>query len=104
MDSNEPLRQRPGKRAGIEVLYAFADRSRLSWTTEYVGDVFDSSVPTGNLILPTYLRTDVAYTVQLHRWLRVAVAVDNLFDRRNESYVGFVGQERRFRLSATATF
>jgi iron complex outermembrane receptor protein/vitamin B12 transporter len=102
-DSDEPLRQRPGKRAGVQAFYAFDERSSLAWSTEYAGNVFDSSIPTGNLVLPTYVRSDVAFVFRARKWLRAAVAIDNVFDRKNESYVGFVAPGRRLRLDLTAT-
>lgn len=103
-DSDEPLRQRPGKRAGFRLSWSIDDRSQLSWSTEYAGDVFDSSIPTGNRMLPTYVRSDVAFAYRVRKWLRAVAAVDNVFDKRNESYVGFVAPGRRFRLDLTMSF
>lgn len=102
-DSDEPLRQRPGKRAGVQAFYAFDERSSLAWSTEYAGNVFDSSIPTGSLVLPTYVRSDVAFVFRARKWLRMAVAIDNVFDRKNESYVGFVAPGRRVRFDLSAT-
>ena len=104
VDSNEPLRQRPGKRAGFQVFYAFNERSQLTWSTEYVADVFDSSVPTGNLVLPTSTRSDVAYYYRVRKWLKATVAIDNVFDDRDEAYVGFVSPGRRLRVGLSASF
>lgn len=103
-DTDEPLRQRPGRRAGFQVFYTPGDAWQLSWSTEYVADVFDSSVPMGSLVLPTYLRSDAALGVRLRKWLRMAVALDNVFDKRNEAYVGFVSPGRRLRIEAVASF
>lgn len=102
--SNEPLRQRPGKRAGFQAFYTFDERAQLSWSTEYIADVFDSSVPTGNLTLPTSVRSDVAVTYRVRDGLKAAVAIDNVFDKRNEAYVGFVSPGRRLRVDVSASF
>ncbi|NLD68509.1 MAG: TonB-dependent receptor [Limnobacter sp.] len=104
VDSDEPLRQRPGRRAGFQLFYSFDESSQIAWSTEYIADVFDSSVPTGNLMLPTALRSDLNYTVRLRKWLQAAVAIDNVFDRDNEAFVGFVDPGRRLRVSVTASF
>lgn len=103
-DSDEPLRQRPGKRAGFQLFYRLNDRSEINWSTEYVADVFDSSIPTGNLTLPSSVRSDVAYVHRFGKWFKAAVAVDNVFDKRNEAYVGFRSPGRRVRINLSASF
>ncbi|HEY0879167.1 MAG TPA: hypothetical protein VGE10_12020, partial [Zeimonas sp.] len=104
VDSDEPLRQRPGKRAGVQLSWALDERWSLAWSTEYAADIFDSSIPTGNLLLPSYLRSDAAVVFQANKRLRAAVAIDNVFDRDNEWYVGFVAPGRRLRLDLSATY
>lgn len=103
-DSGTQLRQRPGKRAGLRATYAYDEHTRISWNTEYVADVFDSSIPTGNLILPSYLRSDIALSFQLTNGTSASLAVDNLFDKRYESFVGFVNPGRRLRVNLTVAF
>lgn len=103
-DAGEPLRQRPGKRAGVQATWVPDDRWSLAWSTEYAGDIFDSSIPTGNLMLPTYLRSDAALVLRARKWLRLTFAIDNVFDKRNEWYVGFVAPGRRLRAELTAMF
>ncbi|MBW7923862.1 MAG: TonB-dependent receptor [Burkholderiaceae bacterium] len=103
-DSDEPLRQRPGRRAGVQASWQIDTRWSFAWSTEYAADVFDSSIPTGNVLLPTYLRSDAAVVLRANRWLRAAFAIDNVMDKRNEWYVGFVAPGRRVRLDLTATF
>jgi outer membrane cobalamin receptor len=101
--SEEPLRQRPGQRAGIEIDWAIDDRSGLNWRTAFAKDTLDSSVLTGNVRLPALVRTDLTYTQQALKWLSLSAAIDNVFDRQNQSYIGAVGQRRRLRLSAGVT-
>lgn len=98
VDSDEPLRQRPGKRGGLQLNYGLGADAQLSWSSEYIAEVFDSSIPTGNLFLPTSLRSDLAYTARLGQRARLTLALDNVFNRRNEAYVGFAAPGRRARV------
>ncbi|MET0517267.1 MAG: TonB-dependent receptor [Burkholderiaceae bacterium] len=103
-DSDEPLRQRPGRRAGVQALWMLSEGASLNWRFEYAADVFDSSVPTGNLTLPSYLRSDLSYAMRLRPGLNLAASVNNLFDRRNQSYVGALAPGRRALLTLDASF
>jgi outer membrane receptor protein involved in Fe transport len=49
-----------------------------------VGSTFDSSVPTGDLTLPSCNRVDANLTWSATPSLRVAMAVENLFDEDYE--------------------
>jgi len=106
MDSNEPLRQRPGRRAGVQLSWALPQNAQLNWRAEYTAQVFDSSVPTGNLTLPTSLRNDVNVTWRLQALpqnrVTFSAGIDNVFDKANESYVGQPAPGRRFRLNVSA--
>ena len=57
--------------------------------------------PLGSLTLPTLLRTDLVYSVGFARNEAGSFAIDNLFDRRNEQYAGFVAPGRRPRASVS---
>ncbi len=98
VDSDEPLRQRPGKRGGVQLNWAPQGNLLLNWRTEYAAQVFDSSIPTGNLTLPTTLRSDLAGTWRWGRGFSVTGALDNVFDKRNEAYVGATAPGRRARV------
>jgi len=102
--SNEPLRQRPGKRGGIQATWQFVERARLVWRLEYADQIFDSSIPTGNLLLPTYLRNDLAFSYEANPRVTVSAAIDNLADRDNQWYVGARAQGRRARVGASLAF
>ena len=104
MDDNEPLRQRPGKRAGVRASWDIDPRWSFSWSTEYAADIFDSSIPTGNLYLPSVLRSDAALILRASKWLQASVAIDNVFDRRNQWYVGFEAPGRRLRVEVSLNF
>lgn len=104
LDDNEPLRQRPGKRAGVRASWDIDPHWSLSWSTEYAADIFDSSIPTGNLYLPAVVRSDVALVLRTGKWLQARVAIDNVFDRRNQWYVGFEAPGRRLRVDLSLAF
>lgn len=103
-DNGEPLRQRPGRRASMDLIWGIDEASSLDWRVEVVADVFDSSVPTGSLTLPTSIRHDVAYVLRLTPKMRVSATLDNVFDRRNQSYIGQPAPGRRLRLALDAAF
>ena len=49
VDSNEPLRDRPGRRGGVQLSWAMRLDATLTWRAVYVALSCDSSVPMGNL-------------------------------------------------------
>jgi vitamin B12 transporter len=98
VDSDEPLRQRPGRRGGVQFDWTVAPDLQVAWRTEYSALVFDSSVPTGNLTLPTYLRSDLNGSWRLRPGMSLTLAIDNVFDKRNVSYVGATALQRRGRV------
>ena len=106
LESDEPLRQRPGRRAGVQLAWSLPQNLQLNWRTEYIAQVFDSSIPTGNLTLPTYLRNDVNLAwrmpIGLKNGLTVSASVDNLFNKGNEAYIGATAPGRRVRLNVGA--
>ncbi|HUN92778.1 MAG TPA: TonB-dependent receptor [Burkholderiaceae bacterium] len=103
-DENAPLRQRPGQRGGIVASWSDGGASTFGWRMEYAAQDFDSSVPTGDEYLPVYLRNDLTYAYRWRYGLRLTAAVDNVFDRQNENYIGQPGQGRRFRVGVEARY
>lgn len=102
LDSPEPLRQRPGQRAGLQTDWRIDGHATLSWQAEYAAHSFDSSIPTAGQFLPSLLRQDLAYTLRLSNGWRLSAAIDNLLDHRNSAYIGTLGQGRRARLGLSA--
>jgi len=72
--------------------------TQVQWRSEHVADVFDSSIPTGNLALPNWLRSDFVVNQRWGTHWRTQLAVDNMFDRRLEAYVWADRAGRRVRL------
>ncbi len=109
-NSDEPLRERPGRRASVNLVATPNNSSTLEWRVTSVSDAFDSSVPTGGMMLPTYVRNDLTWTQRLappSRWLgalNISAAVDNVFNKSDEAYIGQPGQDRRIRLQLSLRF
>lgn len=55
----------------------------------YVGEVPDSSIPTGDVVLDPYARFDLALTWRAHENIKLFLVVENLFDADYEQFVGF---------------
>jgi vitamin B12 transporter len=91
-----PLRNRPRNKAS---LYAAGPPSALSWriAATRVGQTFDSSIPTGGRYLAPYTVVDAALTHARER-RRAQLALDNVFNRDYEQFIGFPSPGRRLRL------
>ena len=99
--SGEPLRQRPGRRAGAQLSLKLREGASLVWRVEYADEIFDSSMPTGGALLRSYLRNDLAFTYAITKQVNLTAAIDNVTDRNNQWYVGASTQGRRARIAAT---
>lgn len=102
-DGAAPLRNRPRHRAALAAIYQLGEAWQFSWTTSYVGEVQDFSVPTGTVTLDAFFRTDVAVS---YRWRQftTTLAIDNLFNEKYEQFVGFTAPGMRGRLMLSAQF
>ncbi len=103
VNSTDNLRNRPEDKAALNVRYFPGGNWQLAWTTLYVGKFFDSSVPTGEVKLDSYARTDISAAYTIDR-VTITFAVDNVFDERYEQYVGFVDPGVRARAGIAARF
>ena len=76
------------------------------WVTSVLSldDFFESSVPTGDVLLDGYTRVDMSLTWQGTAGLSIGAAVDNLFDEEYQEAVGFPAADKRFRLGARYQF
>jgi vitamin B12 transporter len=103
LESAAELRNRPQHRASLSIAWQPKEASRLTWHTVYVGSFLDFSVPTEEIRLENYTRTDIGYSHKWHRLTAIA-AVDNVFDQAYEEFVGFVNPGRRFRVGLSVNF
>ena len=70
----------------------------------YVGETYDTAVPTGGLELDAYHRVDANLRWSATPQLTVVLAVDNLFDAAYEDAIGFPAPGLRPRLGVSYRF
>lgn len=104
LDSTANLHQRPDLRAGLGMVWKHTDSLSAHAGWQYVGERFDSSIPTGEQNLSSYSRLDLAVSWEFANAIRLMLAIDNVRDTRYEEAVGFPAVGRRLRLSVQKTF
>lgn len=87
--TSEKLRNRPKWRGGFSLLWRPIPELRVNLNSVTVGEVFDSSVPTGDLDLAPYTRVDLAVTWEAKPTWCWSFAIDNLLDEKYEEFAGF---------------
>jgi outer membrane cobalamin receptor len=103
-DSDVPLRQRPDWRGSVSVRWDASRDWLLDATWFYVGETFDSSIPTGGLMLDGYHRLDATVTWRPSETMDLLLAVGNLLDEDYREAVGFAAPGRRARLALRYRF
>ena len=103
-DSDTPLRQRPDWRGSVSILWDPAEDWRLQASWMYQGETFDSSVPTGGLMLDGYNRVDTTLTWMSTDSLNLLLSIDNLLDEDYAEAIGFKSAGRRARLALRYRF
>ena len=102
-DGLQPLRNRPEQTAAASVAYDFEGGHTAFVGLSYRGDFMDRSNPTGDIRMPSFTVADAAVSLRFGA-LRVSLAVDNLFDKHYEQFVGFPAQDRRLRVELRGAF
>ena len=102
-DGLPPLRNRPTKKATAGVTYAIDSRSSVFGVVNYGGNFLDRSNPTGDINLSGATTVDLGYSIQFGVW-RARLALDNLFDKQYEQFVGFPARGRRLRAELRGEF
>jgi outer membrane cobalamin receptor len=87
--TDEPLRNRPEWWGELTLIYNPSASVTFSLDAVFTGSVPDSSIPTGDVTLDPYDVYNVALTWTPKDWIRLYVAVDNLFNEEYEQFVGF---------------
>ncbi len=100
LDSAVKLRQRPDLRGGIGLLWTISASLTAHAGWQYIGERFDSSIPTGEQVLPSYSRLDLALNWKIGNTTRLSFAVDNVAATDYEEAIGFPAVGRRVRISA----
>lgn len=103
-ESNARLRGRPNWRGGLVTNWKINDAWRLTASLLALDQVYDSSIPTGSVLLDSYQRLDLAVSYHHDEALRFGFAIDNALDERYYEAVGFPAAGIRARLNARYTF
>ena len=82
-NSTDKLRDRPKWRGGTRVMWTPRNDFLLSASWLSVGEVFDSSIPTGDVNLASYNKLDMTATWSMNSMAKFSLSVDNLL---NEDY------------------
>jgi vitamin B12 transporter len=99
-DTDAQLRNRPKWTAGANFNHRIGNTLRVDLVALYVHKVYESSIPTGDVQLPAYYRFDAAIRWQPRPRWHLALAVDNLFDKKYQEAVGTNSPGRTLRVSA----
>ena len=97
-ETDEQLRSRPKWSAATSVGCQILDGMSASVVARYVGEVNDSSVPTGAISLSPWGLVDGAWRWQIAEGAEVWMVVENLLDKSHEQAVGFSAPGIRPRL------
>jgi outer membrane cobalamin receptor len=103
-NSDRELLQRPDWHGGAALRWSPAEAWLVDLDWLYVGEVLDSSIPTGILQLDPWSRVDLNIAWMATPRLRVALAVDNLLDAGYEEAIGFPAAGIRPRLGLRYRF
>ncbi|MEE9206744.1 MAG: TonB-dependent receptor, partial [Gemmatimonadota bacterium] len=92
LNSSDDLLNRPPWRASVAALWTPRPAVTLRAVLLYVGNVKDSSVPTAQRTLDSWVRVDLAAFWRVLDDLTLYVQVDNLFDNEYREAIGFPSQ------------
>ena len=98
------LRGRPDAEGSIRAEWKPSPRLAVEASVIAVGGVLDSSVPTGDVILPDWRRADVALRYAARPGLALTGAVDNLLNAHYEEAIGVPSPGLRWRSGLDARF
>jgi len=87
--TGEELRNRPKWFGGFSVEFRPEESLVMVLDAVFTGDVHDSSIPTGDVVLDPYTVLDFTATWTPTRNVRVFLAVENLLNAEYEQFVGF---------------
>ncbi|GGD75240.1 TonB-dependent receptor plug domain-containing protein [Lacimicrobium alkaliphilum] len=95
-DTDNHLRRRPKWSGGIQ-LNAQLDNFSITLSADSRGEFYDSSVPTGEILMNGYTEVALAAQWQLSEKLSLSLNLDNLLDKDFEQSVGFIDPGRQAR-------
>ena len=103
-NSDVELRGRPKWRGGIIVDWMVNEKWRLLTSALVLDNFFESSIPTGSILVDGYERIDVSATWQANDSLSLQFAVDNLLDAEYQEVIGFRAAGIRGRIGVRYAF
>jgi vitamin B12 transporter len=103
-DVSTPVQQRPEWRGGASISWTPTDKWLIDVSWLNVGETFDSSIPTGDMVLSGYNRLDVTATFRPSSKLSALLSFDNLLDEDYQEATGFPSPGTRARLGLRYQF
>ena len=103
VNSDDELEKRPDSLGSLALNWSINQDTQLAASANYVGEVKDSSVPTGSRTLGSYTRVDMSLGWQANRQWSAQFALDNVLDESYEAAIGFPAPGVGVRLSVSAT-
>ncbi len=92
-----PLRQRPEQQASAQLAAKFKHGWEGSVQFKYLGRRYDSSIPTGDVWLPSRVTLDASLGLTMGSG-RFFIALDNALDKRFDEVIGTAASARRARI------
>lgn len=103
VNSDVELLKRPEQLGSLVVNWKISPDMHLAASANYVGEIKDSSVPTGLRTLDSYTRVDLSLGWQVNRLWSAQVAFDNVLDEEYEETIGFPAPGFGARLAVTGS-
>ena len=82
------LRNRPRYRAGLKINYMAREGLNLWLRTRYTGNQLDSSIPTGDVVLPDYGVSDFGFAWQFAKRWHLNAQWKNMFSKNYSESIG----------------
>jgi len=89
VNSEENLRNRPKWLANFTIIWTHKNILEIYTNINYVGKFFDSSIPTGELLIGDYVLVDSAATIFIKKNLKFYIEIENLLNQKYQQVVGF---------------
>ena len=102
--TDEELRNRPNWLANIVILWSPVNTLDFYMNINYVGEYLDSSIPTGDRTIGNYVVVNTAVTFIFKNGFESYIAVENLFNKDYQQFVGFDAPGIRPRIGLRWTF
>ncbi len=98
------LRGRPKAEGSVRFDWKPVNRLVVRASLVSVGGVLDSSVPTGDVVLPGWRRLDLTARYEVRRGLVLTAAAENILDAHYEEAIGVPSPGMRWRAGVEARF